>query len=101
MFFYAWGDARVWAHSSHSLDMPLSHLGLPVGSDAKESACSAGDSVSTPRSGRSPGEENGTHSRILAWRIPWTEEPGGLPSMGSQRDTVERLTLSLFTLSAP
>ena len=26
-----------------------------------------------------------THSNILAWRIPWTEEPGGLPSMGSQR----------------
>ena len=26
-----------------------------------------------------------THSRVLAWRIPWTEEPGGLQSMGSQR----------------
>ena len=26
-----------------------------------------------------------THSSILAWRIPWTEEPGGLQSMGSQR----------------
>ena len=26
-----------------------------------------------------------THSRILAWRIPWTKEPGGLQSMGSQR----------------
>ena len=26
-----------------------------------------------------------THSRILAWRIPWTEEPGGLQSMGLQR----------------
>ena len=26
-----------------------------------------------------------THSGILAWRIPWTEEPGGLQSMGSQR----------------
>ena len=26
-----------------------------------------------------------THSRILAWRIPWTEENGGLQSMGSQR----------------
>ena len=26
-----------------------------------------------------------THSRILAWEIPWTEEPGGLQSMGSQR----------------
>ena len=26
-----------------------------------------------------------THSNVLAWRIPWTEEPGGLQSMGSQR----------------
>ena len=26
-----------------------------------------------------------THSHILAWKIPWTEEPGGLQSMGSQR----------------
>ena len=34
-----------------------------------------------------PLEEEGmaTHSSILAWRIPWTEEPGGLWSMGSQR----------------
>ena len=30
-------------------------------------------------------EEMATHSRILAWRIPWTEEPGGLQSIGSQR----------------
>ena len=30
-------------------------------------------------------EEMATHSNILAWRIPWTEEPGGLQSMGSQR----------------
>ena len=31
-----------------------------------------------------------THSGILAWRIPWTEEPGVLPSMGPQRvDTIE------------
>ena len=30
-------------------------------------------------------EEMATHSRILAWRIPWTEEPGGLQSMGSLR----------------
>ena len=29
-------------------------------------------------------EEMATHSSILAWRIPWTEEPGGLQSMGSQ-----------------
>ena len=30
-------------------------------------------------------EEMATHSSILAWRIPWTEEPGGLQSMGPQR----------------
>ena len=41
---------------------------------------------------RSPGQEDpleegmATHSSILAWRIPWTEEPGGLESMGPQRD---------------
>ena len=29
-------------------------------------------------------EEMATHSSILAWKIPWTEEPGGLQSMGSQ-----------------
>ena len=35
--------------------------------------------------GRSPEDGNATQSSILAWRIPWTEEPGGLWSMGSQR----------------
>ena len=30
-------------------------------------------------------EEMATHSSILAWEIPWAEEPGGLQSMGSQR----------------
>ena len=34
-------------------------------------------------------EEMATHSNILAWRIPWTEEPGGLWPIGSQRDTTE------------
>ena len=35
--------------------------------------------------GRSPGEKMATHSSILAWEIPWTEEPGGLESMESQK----------------
>ena len=46
------------------------------------------DVGSIPGSGRSPGEGNGSplmHSSILAWRIPWTEVPGGLQSMGVQR----------------
>ena len=34
-------------------------------------------------------EEMGTHSSVLAWEIAWTEEPGGLQSLGSQRDTTE------------
>ena len=34
---------------------------------------------------RSPGEEMATHSSILAWEISWTEEPGGLQSVGSQK----------------
>ena len=38
-----------------------------------------------------------THSSILAWKLPWTEEPVGLQSLGSQRvDMTELLTLSLF-----
>ena len=37
-------------------------------------------------------EEMATHSSILAWRIPWTEEPGGRQSMGSQRVRHEWVT---------
>ena len=36
-------------------------------------------------------KEMATHSSVLAWRIPWTEEPGGLQSTGLPRDTTERL----------
>ena len=36
-------------------------------------------------------KEMATLSSILAWKIPWTEEPGGLQSMGSQSDTTEQL----------
>ena len=43
------------------------------------------DTGSIPGWGRSPEEEMATHSRILAWRTPRTEEPGRLQSMGSQR----------------
>ena len=39
-----------------------------------------------PWVGKTPLEKGmATHSSTLAWRIPWTEEPGGLQSMGSQR----------------
>ena len=42
-------------------------------------------------------KEMATHSSVLAWRIPWKEEPGGLQSMGSKElDMTERLTLSFL-----
>ena len=62
-------------------------VGFPGGSDGQESACSAGDPGSIPGLGISPGEGESYHFSILAWRIPWTEEPGGLQSMGSQSQT--------------
>ena len=45
----------------------------------------AGHTGSIPGSGRSQEKEMATHSSILAWEIPWTEEPGELQSMGSER----------------
>ena len=69
---------------------------LPDGSVVKESAHNAGDmgdSLLITGSGRSPEGGNATHSSILAWKIPWTEEPGGLQSKGSQEsDMTERLS---------
>ena len=52
--------------------------GFPSGSDGKDPACKAGDLGLIPGSGRSPEKGMAAHSIILAWRIPWTEEPGGL-----------------------
>ena len=74
-----WKLWRIWAPE-----------GFPGSSDGKGSACNAGDLCSIPGLGRSPGEGKGyplqyTHSTILAWRIPWTEESGRLQSMGLQR----------------
>ena len=63
----------------------LDHMGIPGGSSTKESACNMGGWGSISGWGRSVEEEMATHSSILAWRIPWTEEPGGLQSTGSQR----------------
>ena len=60
-------------------------MGFPGNSDSKESACNAGDLV------RCLGQEDpleegpATHSSILAWRSPWTEELGRLLSIASQR----------------
>ena len=51
----------------------------------KNMLANAGDTSSIPGPRRSPGKEMATHLSILAWRIPWTEEPGKLQFMGLQR----------------
>ena len=62
----------------------ICHEGFPGGSEGKASACNAGDLGLIPGLGI-PGEGMATHSSTLAWKIPWTEEPGRLQSMGLQR----------------
>ena len=54
-------------------------MGFPGGSDDKETACNAADLEDPLKKGMA------THTIILAWRIPWTEEPDGIQAMGSQR----------------
>ena len=63
------------------------HTQLPQWLSGKQHTCNVedtGDLGSIPGSGRSLRKGKVTHSSILAWRIPWTEEPGKLQSMGSQ-----------------
>ena len=67
---------------------------FPGSSDGKESACNAEDLGSILGWERSPGEGKATHSSIFAWRIPWTKEPDGLQSMGSQRVGHDRSDLA-------
>ena len=59
--------------------------GFLGGSVDQETACNVGDPGLIPGLGRSLEKEMETHFSMLAWKIPWTEELGGLQSMGSQR----------------
>ena len=63
-------------------------LVFPDGSVCKEFICNAGDTGDAdwiPGSGRSPRGENGNPLQYSGWKILWTEKPGGLQPMGSQR----------------
>ena len=62
----------------------VSILGFPGGSVIKNPLANAPDVGSIPGSGRSPEKEMAAHASILAWRIHWAEEPGGLQFMGLQ-----------------
>ena len=62
--------------------------GFPGGASGKEPSCQCKRFKRSSLGQEDPLEEGmATHLSILAWRIPWTEEPGGLQSMGSQSQT--------------
>ena len=88
---------QTHAHYLHHFIPSVCHMvGFPGGSDGKESACNAGDLGSIPGLEDPLEEGMAIHSSILAWKIPWTVEPGGLQPMGhTESDTTEQLRPSL------
>ena len=80
------------------LSNPWSFSGSTAG---KESACSAGDLGFIPGWEDALEEGMAAHSSILAWRIPWTEEPGRLQSTGQQRVGHDRSDLAQHSTSNP
>ena len=70
----------------------ISYSGLPHWLSGKECAYSAGDSVSIPGWGRPPGGGNDNPLQYSAWKIPWTEEPGGLQSVRSKKSQTQLST---------
>ena len=66
----------------------LGGKGFPGASVVKNLPANAGDLGLILRLGNPLEEEMVTHSSILAWEIPWTEEPGGLQSVGSQKSWI-------------
>ena len=86
---------NFWILIQITATLPKGFLGA---SKSKEFACNAGYPTSILGFEDPLENEMVFHSRILAWRIPWTEEPGGLQSMGHKEwDRTAWLTLS-FTL---
>ena len=84
-----WTGVCLWV-ASHMRGLVCSKIwlcrGFPGGSVVRNTSVNVGDARDMIWSlGRPLEKEMRTHSSILVWRIPWTEEPGGLQSMRSQR----------------
>ena len=73
-------------------------MGFPGASDSKESACKLQETWLQSLSQKDPLEKGmATYSSILTWKIPWTEEPGKLQSMGvAESDTTEQLSTCIY-----
>ena len=67
------------------MSVPISQLGFLSGSDGEESAFNVGDLGFDPKVWKIAWRMKCNLLQVLAWKIPWTEEPVGLQSIGSQR----------------
>ena len=83
--FFGLNNFYLLYNDSNSLECFYGNQDFPGGLDGKASVYNMGDLGSIPGQGRSPGEGNGNPLSTIAWKIPWTEEPDRLQSMGSQR----------------
>ena len=77
--------ACKWPHSDTQIRLLTASQGVPVVKNPPASSGDVSGAGSIPGLGRPPGDGQGDPLSILAWKIPWTEEPGGLLSLGSHR----------------
>ena len=70
---------------THTHTPTLTRVGFPGGLVVKNLPANTGDMYQSLVQEDPPEKEIASHSSILAWKIPWTEEPGGPQSTGSQR----------------
>ena len=75
-------DMKQWTGSQLRKEYVKAVQGFPNSSVGKESACNAGDPGLIPGLGNSLEKEMASPSSILEWKIPWTEEPGGVTRVG-------------------
>ena len=80
VFFYKFHSSQFYLCVNHSFIIPFT-----LNEDGKEYVCNAEDPGLIPCQEDPLEKERATHPSILLWRIPRTEEPGGLQSLGSQR----------------
>ena len=83
--WHTWNVISYTSYGTSTSTRVINHLSFPNfpgGSEVKASASSAGNPGSIPGLEDPLEKEMATHSSILAWKIPWTEEPGGLELLG-------------------
>ena len=78
-------DIVEWVSSLQQCESAVASQVVGVMKNPPANTGDGRDSALIPVLGRSPGRRHAVHYSILVWRTLWTEEPGGLQSMGSQR----------------